>query len=120
VKINHRELEAWVGDMARWCAPDSIHWCDGSQAEYDRILEGTVQSGSSVRLHPERRPSSYLFCSDPSDVARVEDRTFICTRNRDDAGPNNNWADPDETRKDLVRDSLQHGADWQPALQHRC
>ena len=98
VKINHRGMEAWVGEMARWCTPDSIHWCDGSQAEYDRILEGTVQSRSAVRLHPERRPASYLFRSDPSDVARVEDRTFICTHNRDDAGPNNNWADPDETR----------------------
>jgi len=97
-EVRHRTLVAWVEEMARMCKPDRIVWCDGSPQEYDRLMQGMVRSGSAIPLNPARRPYSFLFRSDPSDVARTEERTFVCPRNRDDAGPTNNWADPEEIR----------------------
>ena len=99
----HRKLLAWVQEIQDLCTPDSVHWCDGSQAEYDSLMAQMVMSGAAIRLNPDKRPGSYLFRSHPSDVARVEDRTFIATPAREEAGPNNNWADPDELKATLLK-----------------
>ena len=92
----HKALIQWVDDMARMCKPDSVYWCDGSKKEYDSIMAGAVASGSAIPL--KKRPNSFLFRSQPSDVARVEDRTYISTRERDQAGPTNNWVETDELK----------------------
>ena len=98
----NKTLQNWVKEMAELCQPDQIHWCDGSQEENDRLLQEMVDSGLAKPLSPKKRPGCYLFRSDPSDVARVKDRTFIASRKREDAGPTNNWVDPAELKKTMT------------------
>ncbi len=99
--LQHRHLADWVRTMARLCEPDRVQWCDGSAAEKSAMHDLLVRNGTARRLNPKHRPESFIVRSDPADVARVEDRTFICSANRHDAGPTNNWIAPDEMRTTL-------------------
>lgn len=94
-------LESWVNQIASQCEAKSIYWCDGTKEEYDNFCGQLVKKGTFIPLNPEKRPNSFACFSDPSDVARVEDKTFICSRRKEDAGPTNNWMAPDEMKKTL-------------------
>ena len=119
-----KSLSDWVAQVAELTSPDRIHWCEGTEQEYRKLIEEMLDSGSLLELNQQHYPGCYLHRSDPEDVARVEHLTFVCTHDKDDAGPNNNWLAPAEAkaqmtelfrrlhaRPDDVRDSLLHGPD---------
>lgn len=101
--IRHHRLREWIQEIVDLCEPAQVHFCDGSQAEYDTLCNLMVETGTFIRLNPKLRPNSFLARSDPSDVARVEDRTFICSVSKDDAGPTNNWMAPKEMKEILLK-----------------
>src|SRR5690349_6308572 len=105
---NHSRLLAWVEEVAALTQTDEIHWCDGSAEEYDQLAQVLVDAGTFERLSEAKRPNSYLALSDPDDVARVEDRTFICSAKEEDAGPTNNWRAPAEIDRKSTRLNSSH------------
>jgi phosphoenolpyruvate carboxykinase (GTP) len=100
-QVKNAALRAWVDEMAKLCTPEKVHWCDGTDTEYRELCEQLVATGTFIRLNEKKRPNSFLARSDPGDVARVEDRTFICSLRREDSGPTNNWVEPREMKKTL-------------------
>jgi len=101
VQLKHAGLAKWVKEITELCVPDNVRWCDGSKAEYDQLCQLLVDKGTFTKLDSQKRPNSYAAFSDPSDVARVEDRTFICSKRREEAGPTNNWMEPKEMKQTL-------------------
>jgi phosphoenolpyruvate carboxykinase (GTP) len=100
--LKHSGLKKWVEDAAALMAPDAVEVCDGTKAEYDRMIQITLDAGLAVKLNENLLPNCYLFRSDPTDVARVENRTFIASKSKDDAGPTNNWEDPAVLKKNMT------------------
>ena len=102
MSTKNKKVIEWIEDVVKMCQPDKVHWCDGSKEESDRFFQQMVDSGAAIRLNQEKRPGCYLFRSHPSDVGRVEERTFIASRRKEDAGPLNNWIDPVELKKTMT------------------
>ncbi|MBN2545931.1 MAG: phosphoenolpyruvate carboxykinase, partial [Spirochaetes bacterium] len=102
MKTANKKLNKWIDEIIKLCKPKDIHWCDGSIVERNKFYDEMVKKGITTKLNPEKRPGSYLFRSHPSDVARVENRTYISSKLKDDAGPTNNWIDPVEIKKTMT------------------
>ena len=102
MNTKHRKLLEWVSEVEALCQPDRVEWTDGSRTEYDRLMHLMVDTGMATKLNEKKRPNSFLFRSDPSDVARVEARTFIACATKEEAGPTNNWIDPAELKQTMT------------------
>ncbi|HAV11979.1 MAG TPA: phosphoenolpyruvate carboxykinase, partial [Opitutae bacterium] len=102
-KTSHKALLKWVEKMVTLCEPESVQWCDGTQKEADSLFAMMVKKEMCIKLDEDKRPNSYLFRSDPNDVARVESKTFICSQNKDGAGPTNNWEEPRVMRRKMKK-----------------